>query len=69
MMQINDIPKCETCEWCELEILKLDGTEDKRYKNRKYCRLHKRSTSKEGYCHWHLNFEDMRGDSNDSINR
>lgn len=54
MKLIDAINLCESCAWCEYEFVKSDGSEDKRYRNHKWCGLHKRSTKKEGFCHWFL---------------
>ena len=53
-MEKKALKHCDTCAWCEYEFVKSDGSEDKRYRNHKWCGLHKRSTKKDGYCHWHM---------------
>lgn len=43
--------RCKDCKWYINNILKADGTEDKRFK-RSWCEIHRMETNDYGYCHW-----------------
>ena len=54
------VPKCKTCNWARPLSLNRFGEADKRYKKDKYCKLHERKTTREGYCQWWLEKFDMK---------
>lgn len=47
--EVVEIVRCKDCRWYEINELKSDGTEDKRYKP-SVCVLHSRSFKDNYYC-------------------
>ena len=46
---VQELVRCKDCRWYEINELKSDGTEDKRYKP-SLCVLHSRSFRDSYYC-------------------